>query len=182
VIAKGAFALLLAIALNTSAAQQAASTGRKSAHADARAKWPAGARSSIAANAADLRERAILQKLRLHTARFSNLAGLAGAWTSLGPIPHPSDASGTGLQDYNWVSGRATSVAVDPNDASGNTLYIGAAGGGVWKSSNAGAISQDSGAVVWTPLTDDRPTLAIGAVIEAFTTRRMPVRRGMRQA
>jgi hypothetical protein len=31
------------------------------------------------------------------------------------------------------ITGRITAVAVDPSDPSGNTVYIGAAGGGVWK-------------------------------------------------
>jgi len=31
-----------------------------------------------------------------------------------------------------YVSGRVTSIVTDPNDASGNTVYIGSAGGGVW--------------------------------------------------
>jgi photosystem II stability/assembly factor-like uncharacterized protein len=76
----------------------------------------------------------------------------------------PSDASGIGLQDYNWVSGRATTVAIDPNDPSGNTVYAGGAYGGVWKSTNAGNLSPSPVAVNWTPLTDNQATLAIGAI------------------
>src|SRR5207237_2159249 len=48
-----------------------------------------------------------------------------GIWTPLGPAPLASDATGFGQQDYGWVSGRATAVAVDPADATGNTVYIG---------------------------------------------------------
>ena len=40
--------------------------------------------------------------------------------------------------------GRATAVAVDPADGTGNTVYIGGAYGGVWKSSNAGALERES--------------------------------------
>ena len=90
--------------------------------------------------------------------------GISGAWVSLGPLPLPSDASGIGLQDYNWVSGRATTVAIDPNDPTGNTVYAGGAYGGVWKSPNAGNLSPSPVAVNWTPLTDNQATLAIGAV------------------
>jgi hypothetical protein len=34
------------------------------------------------------------------------------------------------------ASGRITGIAVDPSDPSGNTLYVGAANGGVWKTTN----------------------------------------------
>ena len=50
------------------------------------------------------------------TAGGSSKAGgpsaTAGTWMSLGPQPLPSDAGGTGLQDYGFVSGRANSVAI----------------------------------------------------------------------
>lgn len=59
-------------------------------------------------------------------------------WTPLGPAPLASDATGLGIQDYGLVAGRATAVAVDSADGSGNTVYIGGADGGVWKSKNAG--------------------------------------------
>ena len=93
------------------------------------------------ANAAALRNRAIKQKLLMRSQHGVSQTppGVSGVWISLGPLPLPSDASGTGLQDYGWVTGRATAVAIDPNDPSGNTVYAGGAYGGVWKSSNAGA-------------------------------------------
>jgi hypothetical protein len=67
-----------------------------------------------------------------------------------------------GQQDYNWVSGRATAVAIDPADATANTVYLGGAYGGVWKSTNA--TSPDPAGVSWTPLTDNQATLAVGAI------------------
>jgi hypothetical protein len=73
-----------------------------------------------------------------------------------------SDASGIGQQDYGWVSGRATAVAIDRADPSGNTVYLGGAYGGLWKSSNAGALNPSE--VKWIPLIDDQPTLAVGAI------------------
>ena len=83
-------------------------------------------------------------------------------WTPLGPAPLASDASGNGTQDYHQVSGRATAVAIDPSDGTGNTVYIGGAQSGIWKSSNAASnIASD---VIWTPLTDDQATLSIGAI------------------
>ena len=86
------------------------------------------------------------------------------AWVPLGPAPLASDATGDGGQDYNWVSGRATSVLIDPADTSGNTVLLGGAYGGLWKSINAGNLSSSPAAVVWQPLIDDQPTLAVGAI------------------
>ncbi len=84
-----------------------------------------------------------------------------GAWTPLGPSPLASDSSGSGQQDYGWVTGRATAVAVDQNDPSGNTVYLGGAFGGLWKSTNAaGPVAS----VQWSPLIDHEATLAVGAI------------------
>ncbi|HEX7962511.1 MAG TPA: hypothetical protein VF493_21545, partial [Terriglobales bacterium] len=82
------------------------------------------------------------------------------AWNPLGPSPMISDS--TGAQDYGKVDGRLTSVAVDQGDATGNTVYIGAAFGGLWKSTTAAAA--DPNAVSWTQLLDQQPTLAVGAI------------------
>ncbi len=86
----------------------------------------------------------------------------------LGPAPLASDATGDGAQDYNWVSGRATSVVIDPADSSGNTVLLGGAYGGLWKSTNAGSLNPDpnpgAASVVWQSLIDDQPTLAVGAI------------------
>ena len=70
-------------------------------------------------------------------------------WTPLGPAPLASDATGDGGQDYNWVSGRATSVLIDPADTSGNTVLLGGAYGGLWKSTNAGSQSSSPASVTW---------------------------------
>jgi photosystem II stability/assembly factor-like uncharacterized protein len=71
-------------------------------------------------------------------------------WTALGPAPMVHGQT-PGQQP---VSGRISAVAADPNDP--NTLYLAAAGGGVWKTTDAGAD--------WTPLTDDQNTLFMGAL------------------
>ena len=83
-------------------------------------------------------------------------------WTPLGPAPLASDASGNGTQDYHQVSGRATAVAIDPSDGTGNTVYIGGAQSGIWKSSDAA--SSNASDVIWTPVTDDQATLSTGAI------------------
>ena len=125
-------------------------------------------------SAALLRHRAHQQKMRLRRLRAARNANMAlsavaqaeatSGWKSLGPSPLASDATGFGGQDYGWVSGRATAVAIDPADPTGNTVYLGGAYGGVWKSSNAGAASANAADVVWTSLTDDQATLAVGSI------------------
>src|SRR6266851_7145084 len=68
------------------------------------------------------------------------------SWTLIGPA---SLNAGTGLN-----SGRIVGIAAHPADA--NVIYIAAAGGGVWKTTNGGTS--------WTPMTDNQLTLAMGAV------------------
>src|SRR6266550_5410791 len=114
-----------------------------------RAQWFMHGRVVPEESAALLRQRAHQQKMRLRgmrAARDANIdlssglqADATSGWKSLGPSPLASDATGFGGQDYGWVSGRATAVAIDPADPSGNTVYLGGAYGGVWKSTNAGA-------------------------------------------
>jgi len=132
-------------------------------------EWFLRGRGGSGESSAILRYRAYRQKLRLrqlreHGRKFTaNLP--ANPWTPLGPAPLASDASGDGQENYNWVSGRATAVAADPADPTGNTVYAGGAYGGLWKSTNAGPLTQAHPEnVVWTPLIDDQPTLAVGAI------------------
>ena len=71
-------------------------------------------------------------------------ASLSAAWTAVGPVQIAS-------QRYGTVSGRVTAVAIDPADSTGNTVYVGTTGGGVWKSTNAAG---PAASVIFTPLTD----------------------------
>src|SRR5207247_8673124 len=96
------------------------------------------------------------QAARMNTAITAATTSGIGIGTPLGPAPLGSDATGFGQQDYGWVSGRATAVAVDPADATGNTVYIGGAYGGVWKSTNAGPLSANPANVSWSPLIDNQ--------------------------
>src|SRR5207302_10430626 len=66
-------------------------------------------------------------------------------WEPLGPKSVLS-------ANYGLVSGRVTAIAFDPADATGNRLYVGTTGGGVWVSQNAG--TSDPSNVVFAPLTD----------------------------
>jgi len=122
--------------------------------------------------AAALRLRAYRQKMAMRAQRASatasagaaNFSSSSAIWAPLGPAPLASDATGDGMQDYNWVSGRATSVLIDPADSTGNTVLLGGAYGGLWKSTNAGSVSSNPALVTWQPLIDNQPTLAVGAI------------------
>src|SRR6185312_9177913 len=70
------------------------------------------------------------------------------SWMSLGPAP----INVGGSLAY---AGRINSIALHPTDP--QTLYVGTATGGVWKTTNAGTS--------WAPLTDDQPCLAMGSVV-----------------
>ena len=139
-------------------------------HAKQRAAWFYRGRIVRGLPSAELRRRAYQTKLAL---RMQNARALAvkangqpsfstGSWTPLGPAPLASDASGNGTQDYRQVAGRATAVAIDPADSTGNTVYIGGAQAGVWKSTNAASATATG--VNWAPLTDGQATLSIGAI------------------
>src|SRR6516164_6731360 len=71
-------------------------------------------------------------------------------WVPVGPAPILNGNVPGNLP----ITGRITALAADPTDA--NTIYIAAAGGGVWKTTNAGQS--------WTPLTDDQATTFMGAI------------------
>ena len=75
----------------------------------------------------------------------------AATWQSLGPaaVLTPS---------YGLVTGRISSLALDPSDATGNRLYLGTTGGGVWLAQNA--VTSSPSNVVFTPLTDNLAALS----------------------
>jgi hypothetical protein len=54
--------------------------------------------------------------------------------------------------DFGLVTGRVSALALDPSDATGNRLYLGTTGGGVWIAQNAA--TSNSSSIVYTPLTD----------------------------
>ncbi|MGC2670952.1 MAG: IPT/TIG domain-containing protein [Candidatus Acidiferrum sp.] len=71
------------------------------------------------------------------------------AWTSVGPTP---TTGGT----FSPVTGRITTIAVDPSDPTGNTVLIGGAQGGIWRSTDAG--------VTWAAVSDQNASLAMGSI------------------
>lgn len=98
--------------------------------------------------------------LRLAALRAAALMpGAAGApaagsrnWSQLGPMAIPNGQTQTSARVL--VSGRVTAIAIDPTAP--DTIYLGAAQGGVWKSVDNGG--------TWQPKTDKEVSLAVGAL------------------
>src|SRR5947208_10796188 len=155
-------AALMAIAQGTKVRPELDAGDSDNDHPAERQQWFREGRTVPGKAAADFLQRAYRQKMQLRTANRAQASAVATSvpvWQNLGPNPLISDP--TGFQSYGPVTGRTTSVAIDQNDSSGNTVYIGGAFGGIWKSNNATAAPD---AVAWTPLVDDQPTLAVGAI------------------
>jgi hypothetical protein len=89
-----------------------------------------------------------------HAARLQASSG--GLWVAQGPGPARGGQSENAAPN-DEVSGAVHALAPHPTDP--DTLYIGSANGGVWKTTNATAASP-----TWTPLTDDQASLSIGAL------------------
>jgi len=79
-------------------------------------------------------------------------------WTAVGPAPAAGDVPGT-----NWT-GRIGAIAVDPSDPTGNTVFVGGASGGVWKTENF--LTDDPSGPTYIPLTDFGPNFSpqIGSI------------------
>ena len=86
------------------------------------------------------------------------LSSLSAAWQPVGPNQVASIA-------YGNVTGRITAIAIDPADPTGNTVYLGTTGGGVWKSTNAAG---PAASVVFAPLTDTLPVFSANAGTSAI--------------
>jgi hypothetical protein len=93
---------------------------------------------------------AVRQMRKQEAAQFGVAGPLAaaGPWTPIGPMPTNTP------YNVSPVSGRVTALAVDPRDP--NVVYLGAAMGGVWKTTDGGT--------TWAALTDTQPSLAIGSI------------------
>jgi len=93
---------------------------------------------------------------------FGNNMRTNGYWQELGPDswtnnpdPYPSTTQG------GWLpgNGRINEIAFHPTNA--NIFYVGAAGGGLWKTTDGGS--------TWTVLTDGMPNLAISGIAVSHT-------------
>jgi hypothetical protein len=83
------------------------------------------------------------------------------AWRDLGPtlIPH-GQTYGSGSGAMPSVSGRCSGLMIDRANA--NHLVLCSAGGGLWGSLDSGA--------TWVPLTDQQPTLVMGAIAQSASS------------
>ncbi len=88
----------------------------------------------------------------------------ANQWTPLGPdcIIDGQMDEGDGRAP---VSGRVTSIVLD-----GGTVYVGTAGGGVWRSNDTGA--------TWSPLGDQQASLSVGAMVLDAAAKRLYIGTG----
>jgi hypothetical protein len=74
-------------------------------------------------------------------------------WVQLGPLTIPNGQTYTAARVQ--VTGRVTAIVVDPSHP--QTIYLGAAQGGVWRTTDGG--------LHWMPISDNEVSLAIGALI-----------------
>lgn len=102
------------------------------------------------------REEARMRADQRWMARMAADPAQQAVWAALGP--QPILGGRTLGSPRNNVSGRISAIAIDPryNGTTNQTVYIGGAQGGVWKSTDNGAN--------WAPLTDGQPSIAIGAI------------------
>lgn len=84
------------------------------------------------------------------SAAVGSIAGTV--WKPLGPNPIVEEGCCTTPKITFAANGRVNSIAVDPTNS--DVLYLGSAGGGVWKSVDRG--------VHWKPMTDQEVSLGIG--------------------
>ena len=125
----------------------------------ARTRFAAPRTLSTGAPTAATLANARAQNAALATARATAIAANA----TLAPLSAPWATAGpAAIQSLNFgaISGRVTSLALDPTDTTGNTLFVGTAGGGVWRSANAAGPTAQ---ITFTPLTDTLPAFSPSA-------------------
>ncbi len=86
-------------------------------------------------------------------------------WTAVGPagVTVSTDPN-TGTTNPGTFAGAVSTLAVDPSDPSGNTVYVGSASGGIWKTTNF--LTTNPAGPTYQPLTDFGPnfSLNIGSI------------------
>lgn len=101
--------------------------------------------------------RSVVEPLEKRTLLSISVSGIPN-WIAEGPAPNTNGQDETiPGPPNNPVSGAIEAVAIDPGDP--NTVYVGGANGGVWKTTNENANPPS-----WTPLTDQFPSLQTSAI------------------
>jgi hypothetical protein len=137
----------LALAQGTQTSEPAVAHRRAKAFTQGRTNPSVNGYAQAAAALATARS----QHLRM--AASPQAATLTTPWTPVGPVQVQTST-------YGLITGRVTAAAIDPADTTGNTVYIGTSGGGVWKSTNAAGAAST---VQFTPLTDTLPAYSPSA-------------------
>lgn len=109
---------------------------------------------SLALRKMKAQEQLVRQKRAQRAAGQGIIPAIGVTWTPLGPDPIPNGQVQTGAEVP--VSGRVTAIALDTTDTTGNTVYVGTAQGGLYRSLDGGN--------TWTALMDGAESLAIGAL------------------
>ena len=116
-----------------------------------RSEWFYGQRAyphQYVPSGANLRALAQLDYKRRAEALLWTAGALAPTWTFVGPKPVDTPYTDP------VVAGRVTALAINP--ANSNIVYLGAAQGGVWKTTDGG--------LSWVSLMDSQPSLAVGSI------------------
>jgi len=121
--------------------------------ADARSRYMALRRHSLRGSGFDITAARRQAYDQFHRSIAKSTQSSSTIWQSIGPAPITGGQTPTSNPTREPVTGRIASIAIDATD---NAVYIGAAQGGVWRSTNKGAS--------WTPLSDDLASLAIGSI------------------
>jgi hypothetical protein len=106
------------------------------------------------------RRRAAFEPLEDRTLLSTSIPLSANTWTPIGPAPilngqtPPDNGNQPPNNAGSPVSGRIAALAASPTNPS--VIYVAAAGGGVWKTTDGGQ--------TWTPLTDNQATLHMGSI------------------
>ncbi len=148
------FGLLLALSVPSGHSQVGSAAAQQQRLRDflSERRTADGTTSALAREAAQAQHATLLSRNAIR-AHGGSSTPLTAPWQPLGP-------SSVHTQLYGNVTGRVTAIALDPNDTSGNTIYLGTTGGGVWKSTTvAGPLSS----VAFAPLTDTLPVFSISA-------------------
>jgi hypothetical protein len=165
----GALAVLLARSSGTTSAQKATRAQAVAAHAALRERErgeaeggpEAEAYTDRAYPASEITIDQIQGAIAANGAVNGRGSKLSSKWDALGPETLDVDRLGTQsfIKPTQW-SGRVTALAIDPKCKPQEcTLYVGAAGGGLWRSKNA-----LSPAPAWKQISPGIPTNAIGSI------------------